>query len=101
MVIGRTSPVTYQVLGHLKTCLVLGLGYVLLANPVSWRNILGILVAMGGMFMYSFVQIQEGKAGQSAAKVGKDPSSHLLTNQIRGVLIIMCMYIMHSVSIHI
>lgn len=30
LVIGKTSPVTYQVLGHLKTCLVLGFGYTLL-----------------------------------------------------------------------
>ncbi|KAJ8500412.1 hypothetical protein OPV22_010964 [Ensete ventricosum] len=46
LVIGKTSPVTYQVLGHLKTCLVLTFGYVLLHDPFSWRNIFGILVAI-------------------------------------------------------
>ncbi|XP_047311443.1 UDP-xylose transporter 3 [Impatiens glandulifera] len=54
LVIGKTSPVTYQVLGHLKTCLVLGFGYVLLHEPFSWRNILGILVAVVGMVLYSY-----------------------------------------------
>uniref|UniRef100_A0A6V7QRD8 Sugar phosphate transporter domain-containing protein n=1 Tax=Ananas comosus var. bracteatus TaxID=296719 RepID=A0A6V7QRD8_ANACO len=39
LVIGKTSPVTYQVLGHLKTCLVLTFGYVLLHDPFNWRNI--------------------------------------------------------------
>ena len=54
LVIGKTSAVTYQVLGHLKTCLVLAFGYVLLHDPFSWRNILGILVAVVGMVLYSY-----------------------------------------------
>jgi len=54
LVIGKTSPVTYQVLGHLKTCLVLAFGIVLLHDPFSWRNILGILVAIVGMILYSY-----------------------------------------------
>ncbi|KAF3644804.1 hypothetical protein T459_18420 [Capsicum annuum] len=54
LVIGKTSPVTYQVLGHLKTCLVLAFGYVLLRDPFSWRNILGIFIAMLGMILYSY-----------------------------------------------
>ncbi|CAA0838104.1 Insulinase (Peptidase family M16) family protein [Striga hermonthica] len=54
LVIGKTSPVTYQVLGHLKTCLVLAFGYVLLRDPFSWRNILGILIAIVGMVLYSY-----------------------------------------------
>lgn len=54
LVIGKTSAVTYQVLGHLKTCLVLAFGYVLLHDPFSWRNILGILVAIVGMVLYSY-----------------------------------------------
>ncbi|KAK4760358.1 hypothetical protein SAY87_005251 [Trapa incisa] len=54
LVIGKTSPVTYQVLGHLKTCLVLGFGYILLHDPFSWRNIFGILIAIIGMVLYSY-----------------------------------------------
>ncbi|CAN1253159.1 UDP-xylose transporter 1 [Linum perenne] len=65
MVIGKTSPVTYQVLGHLKTCLVLLLGYTLLHDPFNMRNIVGILVAMGGMVLYSYFCTQEGKKKQS------------------------------------
>ncbi|GFP91199.1 uncharacterized membrane protein at1g06890 [Phtheirospermum japonicum] len=55
LVIGKTSPVTYQVLGHLKTCLVLAFGYCLLRDPFSWRNILGILIAIVGMVLYSYI----------------------------------------------
>ncbi|KAJ7002317.1 UDP-xylose transporter 1-like [Populus alba x Populus x berolinensis] len=65
MVIGKTSPVTYQVLGHLKTCLVLGFGYTLLHDPFTMRNIAGILVAIFGMGLYSYFCVQENKKKQS------------------------------------
>uniref|UniRef100_A0A6N2NGT6 Sugar phosphate transporter domain-containing protein n=1 Tax=Salix viminalis TaxID=40686 RepID=A0A6N2NGT6_SALVM len=65
MVIGKTSPVTYQVLGHLKTCLVLGFGYTLLHDPFTVRNIIGILVAIFGMGLYSYFCVQENKKKQS------------------------------------
>ncbi|XP_010931354.1 UDP-xylose transporter 3 [Elaeis guineensis] len=61
LVIGKTSPVTYQVLGHLKTCLVLAFGYVLLHDPFSWRNILGILIAVVGMILYSYLCLVENQ----------------------------------------
>ncbi|CAK8567788.1 unnamed protein product [Lathyrus sativus] len=61
LVIGKTSPVTYQVLGHLKTCLVLAFGYVIVRDPFSWRNILGIMVAMVGMLLYSYSSILENQ----------------------------------------
>ncbi|KAJ6758220.1 SOLUTE CARRIER FAMILY 35 [Salix koriyanagi] len=64
LVIGKTSPVTYQVLGHLKTCLVLAFGYVLLRDPFSWRNILGILVAVVGMVLYSYCCTLESQQKQ-------------------------------------
>eukprot|EP00252_Welwitschia_mirabilis_P020309 TRINITY_DN4948_c0_g1_i1.p1 TRINITY_DN4948_c0_g1~~TRINITY_DN4948_c0_g1_i1.p1 ORF type:complete len:184 (-),score=19.38 TRINITY_DN4948_c0_g1_i1:219-770(-) len=67
LVIGKTSPVTYQVLGHLKTCLVLAFGYVLLHDPFSWRNILGILIAIVGMALYSYFCVAENQAKQAEA----------------------------------
>jgi solute carrier family 35 protein E3 len=67
LVIGKTSPVTYQVLGHLKTCLVLAFGYVLLRDPFSWRNILGILIAVVGMVLYSYCCTLENQQKQNEA----------------------------------
>ncbi|XP_042470980.1 UDP-xylose transporter 3-like [Zingiber officinale] len=79
LVIGKTSPVTYQVLGHLKTCLVLTFGYVLLHDPFSWRNIFGIFVAIIGMVLYSYFCVTEGqqKAREATAQMlqGKDNES--------------------------
>ncbi|XP_027091241.1 UDP-xylose transporter 3 [Coffea eugenioides] len=73
LVIGKTSPVTYQVLGHLKTCLVLAFGYVLLRDPFSWRNILGILIAVVGMVVYSYYCTTESqqKASEAAAQLAQ------------------------------
>ncbi|KAL2938391.1 UDP-xylose transporter 1 [Bienertia sinuspersici] len=61
LVIGKTSPVTYQVLGHLKTCLVLGFGYTLLHDPFTERNIIGITIAVFGMGLYSYFCTNETK----------------------------------------
>ncbi|KAK6936058.1 Sugar phosphate transporter domain [Dillenia turbinata] len=65
LVIGKTSPVTYQVLGHLKTCLVLAFGYTLLHDPFTSRNIVGILIAILGMGLYSYFCTYENKKKQS------------------------------------
>ncbi|MFQ6659824.1 hypothetical protein Gotur_028566 [Gossypium turneri] len=65
LVIGKTSPVTYQVLGHLKTCLVLTFGYTLLHDPFTERNIIGILIAIFGMVLYSYFCSQENKKKQA------------------------------------
>ncbi|EXB38683.1 hypothetical protein L484_008047 [Morus notabilis] len=70
LVIGKTSPVTYQVLGHLKTCLVLGFGYTLLHDPFTERNIIGIFIAVCGMGLYSYFCTQETKRKQSGDLLG-------------------------------
>lgn len=81
LVIGKTSPVTYQVLGHLKTCLVLAFGYVLLHDPFSWRNIFGILIALVGMVLYSYYCSAE--SAQKASEVTSQSSQVLSTFPIR------------------
>ncbi|KAI3927139.1 hypothetical protein MKX01_029907 [Papaver californicum] len=75
LVIGKTSPVTYQVLGHLKTCLVLGFGYILLRDPLRWRNITGILVALVGMLLYSYCCTLESQLKSSEAALNIEVGS--------------------------
>ncbi|KAH9668300.1 UDP-xylose transporter 3 [Citrus sinensis] len=89
LVIGKTSPVTYQVLGHLKTCLVLAFGYVLLHDPFSWRNILGILIAVIGMVLYSYCCSLESqqKASETSSQlpqVVKEGETDPLINAEKG-----------------
>ncbi|KAL1545160.1 UDP-xylose transporter 3 [Salvia divinorum] len=66
-----TFLVTYQILGHLKTCLVLAFGYVLLQDPFSWQNILGILIAIVGMQLSSYccsIESQQKASAEAAQK---------------------------------
>jgi solute carrier family 35 protein E3 len=60
--IGKTSSVTYQVVGHAKTVLLLVFGYVFFPSP--WestaqmvRALVGILVALLGVFAYTKVKL--------------------------------------------
>ncbi|TPX33958.1 hypothetical protein SeMB42_g07400 [Synchytrium endobioticum] len=58
LVIGKTSVVTYNVLGHFKLCLIIGLGFVIFGYPVDVRNLLGIFVTLAGVFWYSDIQLR-------------------------------------------
>lgn len=60
--IGKTSSVTYQVVGHAKTILLLVFGYIFFPSP--WEStyqmikaIGGIIIALFGVFMYSKVRL--------------------------------------------
>ncbi|XXG86009.1 hypothetical protein AAC387_Pa11g1001 [Persea americana] len=92
LVIGKTSPVTYQVLGHLKTCLVLAFGYVLLHDPFSWRNIFGILIALVGMIVYSYCCSLESqqKASEVSAQLSqaKESESDALLSAENGTVMV-------------
>ncbi|AEC08106.1 UDP-xylose transporter 1 [Arabidopsis thaliana] len=84
LVIGKTSPVTYQVLGHLKTCLVLAFGYTLLHDPFTPRNIAGILIAVLGMLLYSYfcsVASKSKQASSDSTFLGKDRDTTPLLGQ--------------------
>lgn len=62
VVLGKTSPLTYQVLGHLKTVLILVLGVVIFHKEVDSQNVLGVLVAMVGVVAYTEIKRRETEA---------------------------------------
>ena len=60
--IGRTSAITFQVVGHTKTCLVLTGGFLLW--PLASRqqlinNVIGVSVAMVGCVLYGHIKLAE------------------------------------------
>jgi hypothetical protein len=64
--IGRTSPITFQVVGHAKTCLVLIGGYVLFPPAAQdaqqlYNNVLGVTVAMVGVVLYGHLKHAAGQ----------------------------------------
>lgn len=60
--IGRFSATSFQVLGHMKTVCVLILGWILFDSALTVKNILGMLLAVMGMVVYSWVVETEKKA---------------------------------------
>jgi len=54
-VLGRTSPLTYQVLGHVKTTCTIGFSVVVFGLKTNAKNLLGIFVAMSGVVAYTEV----------------------------------------------
>eukprot|EP01032_Pedospumella_encystans_P007826 gene7826-9334_t len=72
LVLGKTSPLTYQVLGHLKTVLILVLGFTVFHKPVDMRNILGIAIAMVGVVAYTEVRRREATPGGLPSAVSTD-----------------------------
>lgn len=65
LVLGKTSPLTYQVLGHLKTVMILVLGFVVFRYKAEPRAILGIVVALVGVVAYTELKRRVAKAGPS------------------------------------
>eukprot|EP00735_Rhodelphis_limneticus_P012375 TRINITY_DN5628_c0_g1::TRINITY_DN5628_c0_g1_i1::g.12056::m.12056 TRINITY_DN5628_c0_g1::TRINITY_DN5628_c0_g1_i1::g.12056 ORF type:complete len:314 (+),score=44.62,sp/F4IHS9/UXT1_ARATH/39.10/7e-60,TPT/PF03151.11/4.1e+02,TPT/PF03151.11/2.5e-22,EamA/PF00892.15/64,EamA/PF00892.15/72,EamA/PF00892.15/8.2e-05,UAA/PF08449.6/0.0045,EmrE/PF13536.1/5.7e+02,EmrE/PF13536.1/9.7,EmrE/PF13536.1/0.015 TRINITY_DN5628_c0_g1_i1:126-1067(+) len=66
-VLGETSPITYQVVGHLKTCVILILGFFCFGEEIVLRNVAGIIVALSGMILYSYVKLSEEAAAKKKA----------------------------------
>lgn len=58
LVIGKTSPVTYNVLGHFKLTIILSLGFFAFGAVVDYRNIIGILVTLSGVIWYTQLKTQ-------------------------------------------
>ncbi len=61
--IGKTSAVTFQVVGHGKTILILGFGSVFNPPTASGDDLLkhaaGIMIALLGVFAYSYFKVSQ------------------------------------------
>jgi solute carrier family 35 protein E3 len=51
-IVGQTGPVSSTVVGHLKTCLIVALGWVTSGRSVGDKSILGVFIAVGGIISY-------------------------------------------------
>lgn len=58
--LGKTSPVSYQVMGHLKTALVLGGGFLFFDGDESSKaGTFGVLIAFAGCMLYGYLKDSE------------------------------------------
>lgn len=63
LVIGATSSLTYNVVGHVKTVIILAGGVVFFGDTMSQNKLGGIMVAMGGIIWYTQIKLQEARSG--------------------------------------
>eukprot|EP00931_Biecheleriopsis_adriatica_P047236 TRINITY_DN27202_c0_g1_i1.p1 TRINITY_DN27202_c0_g1~~TRINITY_DN27202_c0_g1_i1.p1 ORF type:complete len:334 (+),score=45.86 TRINITY_DN27202_c0_g1_i1:41-1003(+) len=70
--IGKTSPVTYQIIGQLKTVLVVAFGYIFfdVRVPLTWLLVrfAGVAVAVVGIFSYAMCKNAENAKSTSEKK---------------------------------
>lgn len=59
LVIGATSSLTYNVVGHLKTCIILTGGCFLFGDEMPFRKFVGVCVSLVGMIWYTNVKMAE------------------------------------------
>jgi solute carrier family 35 protein E3 len=71
--LGKTGPVTYQVIGQLKTVLTVSFGYLLFDHKAPHLStaslvfrIIGILMASSGIFAYGLLKAREPKVDSKA-----------------------------------
>lgn len=52
------------VVGHVKTCSIVALGWATSGRAIGDKSVLGVLVAVGGIMAYSVVMIKEKRRQQ-------------------------------------
>lgn len=60
-IIAQTGPVSSTVVGHVKTCTIVALGWITSGRGAKDMSVLGVVVAIGGIIAYSIVMLQEKK----------------------------------------
>jgi solute carrier family 35 protein E3 len=58
LIIGKTSPLTYSVVGHTKTVGVLLIGFFQFGETTTWKNLLGLAMAFAGIVVYTHLSSQ-------------------------------------------
>lgn len=61
-IIAQTGAVSSTVVGHLKTCTIVALGWIVSGRPIGDKSIFGVLMAIGGITLYYVVMSKHNKA---------------------------------------
>eukprot|EP00188_Purpureofilum_apyrenoidigerum_P006397 Plantae.Rhodophyta-Purpureofilum_apyrenoidigerum.ctg9904.p1 GENE.Plantae.Rhodophyta-Purpureofilum_apyrenoidigerum.ctg9904~~Plantae.Rhodophyta-Purpureofilum_apyrenoidigerum.ctg9904.p1 ORF type:complete len:391 (+),score=78.51 Plantae.Rhodophyta-Purpureofilum_apyrenoidigerum.ctg9904:95-1267(+) len=70
LVIGKSSPLTYNILGHAKTSFIIMSDFMIFGRPRNLKNVAGVAIALCGVFWYTHLKLEkarkdlEGKGAQ-------------------------------------
>ena len=78
MLLGATSAVTYNVVGHFKTVLILSGSWIMLGYPLDAKNLGGIAIALVGMILYTRAKLSAQPAPAPAPQATEEEKSSLL-----------------------
>ncbi|KAK4238946.1 triose-phosphate transporter family-domain-containing protein [Achaetomium macrosporum] len=67
-IVAQTGPVSSTVVGHVKTCAIVALGWLTSGRRVGDGSLVGVSVAVGGIIAYSVIMLQE--KGKQAPRLG-------------------------------
>lgn len=82
LVIQHTSTLTYNVVGHIKTVVVLAGGVLIFGDGMTLKKLTGITVTMTGIVWYSILKMRasaEAKEKEQALRAAKEEVSQLFT----------------------
>ncbi|ESO12907.1 hypothetical protein HELRODRAFT_62849 [Helobdella robusta] len=65
-IIGNTSPLTYNMVGHCKFCLTVAGGFLIFSDPITFYQLFGILLTFSGVLAYTHFKMNEQKQQQAA-----------------------------------
>lgn len=71
-IIDHAGPVSSTVTGHLKTCIIVGLGWALSEKIVGFESKFGILLSILGIILYSFAMHNKSAKGSQPEKSRED-----------------------------
>ncbi|PSS10713.1 hypothetical protein M430DRAFT_69172 [Amorphotheca resinae ATCC 22711] len=57
-IIAQTGPVSSTVVGHVKTCSIVALGWITSGRAVRDKSVIGVFIAVGGIIAYSLVMLK-------------------------------------------
>jgi len=76
LLIGATSPLTYNIVGHLKTVSILTMGVLFFGDSMSTKKFFGICFALTGVIMYSKIKLDAAQAAGKQIKQAPKPDSN-------------------------
>lgn len=60
-IIGNTSPLTYNMVGHLKFCLTVMGGFLIFKEPLTFMQGIGVVMTVLGVTTYAHVKVSKKK----------------------------------------